>query len=90
MRKCGINTDTMTDLFGDIIPLVENVRPDLAHPARPGSGPSGKTCKDCRHRVVREMSRRYQKCGLMSLSHGPATDIRLRDAACSCFEAAAW
>lgn len=58
-------------------------------PAPIGSGPEGRTCRDCAHYcVVDYHDRTYRKCGLMRAlwTHGPGTDIRARWAACREFE----
>jgi hypothetical protein len=62
---------------------------DKAHPAKPGSGPDGETCKSCRHIHRSEMAKTYLKCWLMRAqwTGGPGTDIRARDPACSKWEA---
>jgi len=79
-------------LFGDEIPDVASPRRhkvDKAHAAQVGSGPEGKTCKDCKHRCrVEYHDKAYQKCGLVKhrWTNGPGTDIRCKDAACSRFE----
>jgi hypothetical protein len=73
---------THPDLFGGYTPLVESTR-DLAHPHAMGSGPAGETCGTCSNLVrVRYHDKGYLKCGLVVWSHGPGTDIRLKDAAC--------
>ena len=58
------------------------------HVAPPGTGPIGMTCKDCEHLARIRYSKTYLKCGLneANWSHGPRTDIRAGDAACSKFE----
>jgi len=48
-----------------------------------GPGPEGKRCKECKHLA---RNRRYYKCGLVEITHGPGTDIRLKDQACRLFE----
>ncbi len=55
------------------------------HPMPPGSGPSGSTCRDCRHYAV--VSRRYRKCeaNAANWTHSIASDIRARDPACAVF-----
>ena len=79
---------TQRELFdvGTRLPLYV---PGKCTPARIGSGPKGKTCRDCKH------YRRFQshvlwvrKCGLMEAvwTHGPGTDIKAGWAACSEFE----
>ncbi len=58
------------------------------HAARPNTGPEGETCGSCRHLVRRQMSKTYPKCGLnrAGWTRGPATDVRVRDPACSKWE----
>ena len=58
------------------------------HPARPGTGPKGETCKTCAHSVCRQMANRYYKCELTraSWTAGPGSDIRLKDPACKFWE----
>lgn len=54
-----------------------------------GSGPEGKTCRDCRHYLrVQYHGKVYRKCGLMERhwTHGPGTDIKAGWAACREFE----
>jgi hypothetical protein len=56
-----------------------------ATPFAIGSGPPGETCKTCVHRKMLDYhNKTYNKCGLMqkSWTHGGATDIKLRWAAC--------
>ncbi|MFM2042094.1 MAG: hypothetical protein RLY86_670 [Pseudomonadota bacterium] len=54
------------------------------HAWTPGSGPVGETCGTCGHRVRVELSKTYQKCGLMHRhwTRARGTDVRCRDAAC--------
>ncbi len=48
---------------------------------------SGKTCKTCKHLLIRDYhGRRYFKCELWIVSGSQATDIRLRDTACGKYE----
>lgn len=59
----------------------------LANGRNPGSGHelahTGETCGTCIHARTREDGRaKYWKCELGQLSHGPATDIRLKWPAC--------
>lgn len=55
--------------------------------APPGTGPAGESCATCLHA---KRYGRYSKCGHPSRrwfnTHGAATDIRLRTAACSKWE----
>lgn len=80
----------MKSLFGDEIPdTPARRRVDRAHPAPPGTGPEGMTCRECKHmRRVEWHDYAYHKCQLMEhvWSHGGATDIRCKDAACRMFE----
>lgn len=77
----------MKDLFGVEVPDVDPPpRTDWAHPAKPGTGPEGKTCKTCDHLRVNAMSKNYYKCGLIKATGGPGTDIHLKDAACAYYD----
>lgn len=57
--------------------------------AQPGTGPEGKTCRDCEHK--RSMGnyggKRFIKCELRraTWTHGEGTDILARSPACSKF-----
>ncbi len=60
------------------------------HYRLPGSGPEGETCKTCKYSVAPGRSlHRYYKCQLIykGWTHGYASDIRLKDPACSGWEA---
>ncbi|HRJ61472.1 MAG TPA: hypothetical protein PKZ99_09890 [Azospirillaceae bacterium] len=62
--------------------------PSAAHFKDPGSGPMGQTCGGCWHlNKVGHHGKSYHKCGLVRWTHGAATDIRLKDPACSGWEA---
>lgn len=52
-----------------------------------GSGPQGETCKTCRHSYAVKFAKTYHKCRLVRATSGPGTDIRLKWAACSRWEA---
>ena len=52
-----------------------------------GSGPTGETCRTCRHAYSVGYSKNYWKCSLVKATGGPGTDIRLKWAACSRWEA---
>lgn len=57
--------------------------------APPGSGPEGKTCKDCEHSYLHHTSaarKNWYKCALVKPTHGAATDLRLKWAACRLFK----
>lgn len=84
------------DLFGEQPPAVieqERVKKLKYTPngyaAPPGTGPDGKTCKDCAHYTHGGVGRRsYPKCDLMkkhwTRSYG--TDIRAGSPACRRFQ----
>lgn len=59
--------------------------------APPGTGPEGKTCKDCQHKVRlgNYGGKSYIKCELRraTWTQGEGTDILARTPACSKFEA---
>lgn len=59
--------------------------------ARPGTGPEGKTCRDCAHYVQRCSGgrRSFPKCGRAEhrWTGGRGSDILARAPACSMFEA---
>lgn len=77
------------DLFDTPGPgRVRVLRNPEAYAGRPGEGPAGKTCGDCRWFVVRFGSarRRYFKCGRVRWTPAPATDIRKNMPACEKFE----
>jgi hypothetical protein len=54
-----------------------------------GSGPSGETCGSCKHAKCRVFAKRNWKCALVKATGVPGTDIRLKWAACSRWEAKA-
>ena len=57
--------------------------------APPGSGPTGETCKSCRHLFRNILSKTYLKCDLMrsGWTGGAASDVRAGSPACSRWEA---
>ena len=78
----------MISLFGDEIPNVAP-KPQTAkkggHYAAPGTGPEGESCGTCRYAVRRKLSSKsVYKCELARRcwTHGPGSDIRLKDPAC--------
>lgn len=55
--------------------------------APPGTGPAGKTCHDCAFLTHTGHNRnRHPKCGKTQYTHGDATTILTRSAACKHFE----
>jgi len=69
--------------YGEEIDLKAPQKVPKGYRAPPGSGPEGETCRTCAYIKVNQQSRRYYKCGLVPMTHGPATDIRLKSPACS-------
>lgn len=70
-------------------PSISHRKQDWAHASKPGTGPEGKTCRDCAHYcLVQPGANTFRKCGLMehAWTHGPGTDIHARDPACRYFE----
>jgi hypothetical protein len=59
--------------------------------ALPGTGPEGKTCRDCKHKhtMSNTGAKSWIKCELMraAWTHGPGSDIRASSPACRRFEA---
>jgi len=81
----------MLSLFDDEISDVPARRKprcvDRMHPAPVGSGPEGRTCRDCASRVqVHGYDRVYQRCGRMIGQWERGSDIGA-DAACAEFVA---
>lgn len=60
----------------------EPKKPRGGYAAHPGTGPEGETCGSCRHVTGHRRSRTYYKCGLVQMTFGPGTDIRLKSPAC--------
>lgn len=76
------------DLF-DVGTRLPKYVPGRCTPARIGSGPDGKTCRDCQHYCRFQSNVKWvRKCWLMRLvwTHGAATDIKAGWAACREFE----
>lgn len=82
--------DPEKDLFGEPIsekPSIKN--PVGGYAARPGSGPSGETCRTCRFAVCAGYhDRNYWKCQKIehAWTFGPGSDIRLKAPACRHWE----
>lgn len=47
---------------------------------------SGEICRDCEHLVWYQRRKRFYKCELRKITHGPATDHKVRWQACGAFE----
>lgn len=70
----------MSDLFGQD---VKTVKHPGAYAAFPGTGPNGKTCKTCIHRVkTGHRTKTYNKCDLVKETRGEGTDIKVSSPAC--------
>ncbi len=56
----------------------------------PGTGPAGKTCRDCAFLTSTDPQGRgkHPKCGRTNFTAGDATTIRVRTPACKYFEEA--
>ena len=79
----------MKDLFGNTPEKLEDRYKGRhgAHPARPGTGPEGRICKDCRYcKKLEYHTRTYYKCEMVVWTHGLGTDLRLKDEACGWFK----
>jgi hypothetical protein len=89
-------TAAQFDLFDR--PIAVNLEPPRrrrttqakGYAALPGTGPDGKTCRQCAHYCITCPGGRktFPKCGLMRerWTHGKGTDIKAGAPACRCFE----
>jgi hypothetical protein len=72
---------------GDAGPLWRKMPANPCTPARPGTGPEGKKCKDCAHYSGYRSGagRIYRKCALMrhAWTRGPGSDIKANWPACA-------
>lgn len=50
-----------------------------------GPGPQGATCKRCKWLRKVQFSKTYYKCGFQTITHGPGTQIAMKDPACRFF-----
>ena len=85
----------LRDLLGNEISEAEarrmlkrkGTRPN-GYAAPPGSGPTGETCKTCRHiyRVETGSGRTFRKCALIKATAGAGTDILAKAPACRRWE----
>lgn len=58
------------------------------HPATRVAVVHGATCGTCAHHFAVKFNRTYHKCGLVHITSGPATDIRVSWPACLRYEQA--
>ena len=73
----------------DLFDVGERTKPTKATPAPPGTGPVGKTCRDCKHYTrVKHHDKTWRKCGMQRevWTNGPGTDIKASLPACRKFE----
>lgn len=63
-------------------------RKNTGYAAPPGSGPTGETCRTCKHLVHKRMAGTYLKCELMRSvwTGGGGTDVKAKSPACSQWE----
>ena len=79
------------DIFGNFISIddIDTAKPmetiKSAFRRRYGYDESHR-CGDCRHCEAHFRQKTYYKCRLMGISASEATDIRLKDPACSMFQ----
>ena len=84
-------TDYQMDIFGDAV-AVEDIdtrmpRSSIKSRFRKMYGFDDEhICKDCKYCVYTERDKRWYKCLLMGVSASEATDIRLKDTACTRWE----
>lgn len=84
---------TFTTMGGDTVTVKVRgkhyVEP-RGYAAPPGTGPTGETCKTCKHIYRNQQAKVYLKCALTRAcwTGGGKTDIRARAPACSKWEKA--
>lgn len=87
-----------TDLFGNEVvepvsnpPSKRKTTPAKGYAERPGTGPTGETCKTCRYKYANEMrsGRVFWKCCLMvhCWTSGRGSDILVNSPACKRWQA---
>lgn len=91
-----MRTLTVVDLFGETVKVHISEAKSGRKPtqpkgsaAQPGTGPTGETCRTCKHKAAPTSTARvYWKCRLMQAhwTGGPGTDIRMRSPACNKWE----
>lgn len=84
-----------TDLFGEMpagapdpeMPKKRREPIPKGYAGIPGTGPAGKTCKDCAHYYLRKLAKTYRKCYLTraNWTGGRGSDIKASSPACSYF-----
>ena len=84
--KTGATPDAKTGATPDAKTGATKGPQKRGHAGIPGTGPEGETCGTCAHCArLNHAANAYHKCLLCRprWTHGPGTDIRKRDAACS-------
>lgn len=76
---------TIRKLSGGLTPTLRTIRHKPWH-LIVGAGPEGETCQTCAFVVSSGNAGKYKKCGKQNITHGPGTDILMKDAACRLFE----
>lgn len=95
-RCAGVNQEPQIDLFGQPV-MPADLKPRGRKRMSPYSAMAGTfgactlegaTCKTCAHLAYNEMrsGKRFYKCGLVKMTSGPGTDIRLSWKACQFYE----
>jgi len=77
------------DLFGPAPRQTRKIQITGGYAARPGTGPTGKTCKQCQsYCLVDYHNKTFRKCELVkkNWTHGKGTDIKASSPACALFE----
>lgn len=90
-KNSGIPQPILRDWQGNPMPVPAAALPPIGNPciAPYGLGPVGALCADCvhlRYAVERNPQARHYKCDLRRLSHGAATDHKVRWTACGHYE----
>ncbi|MCK5612307.1 hypothetical protein KAR91_61110 [Candidatus Pacearchaeota archaeon] len=76
---------------GELFKISDRVKIQAAHPnpmvRKAGIGPEGAKCKGCKFLIRTKPSNRvYYKCKFVGVTHGAATDVRVRWDACRMYE----
>jgi hypothetical protein len=77
---------------GELFELSDRYKARMAHPnpmvRKAGIGPEGAKCKGCKFliRTTSNSNKVYYKCDLVGVTHGAATDVRVRWDACRMYE----
>lgn len=74
--------------YVEVTPRGKNYVEKRGYAEPPGTGPSGETCKTCKHIERHRYAKTYLKCGQARHKHtgGPASDILAGSPACRLWE----